>query len=154
LCVAIAIHIGFLLIDHYLPFTLAQILVPLVSHYSNHTELFGLPLGGIAVTMGILAMYGVVILVATSLGWIDSHARTWRVLHYLSYVVVLLVFFHVAYSGTDVKYGLFRNAWIGLGLVVVAAIAVRLWRAGTTAKIRRAPDAAGTIPVARPDRPE
>src|SRR6185369_1770871 len=55
LCGAIAVHALFLLFDHFVRFSPAQVLVPFVSHYSNHTTLLGLGLGGIAVALGILA---------------------------------------------------------------------------------------------------
>jgi DMSO/TMAO reductase YedYZ heme-binding membrane subunit len=131
LCVTIAIHGGFLLIDHYVRFSLIQVLVPFESHYSNGTKLLGMPLGAVAVTLGILAMYGVAIIVATSLGWIESRKKTWRLLHYLGYLVVFFIFLHALYVGTDLRYGVFRKAWIGLGVIILLAIIARLWRAGT-----------------------
>jgi DMSO/TMAO reductase YedYZ heme-binding membrane subunit len=136
LCASIAVHGGFLLIDHYVPFSLAQVLVPFASHYNNGTKLWGMALGGIAVALGILAMYGVAIVVLTSLGWIDSKRKTWRTLHYLSYVIAIFVFLHALYVGTDLKYGSFREAWILLGLIVLVGIVARLWRAGTIKKVR------------------
>ena len=134
LVVAIIIHVSFLLIDHFVPFNIVQILVPFASHYNNGTKLLGIPLGGIAVTLGILAMYCVFILVLTSLGWIDTHKKTWRKLHYLSYVVAGFVLVHALYVGTDLKYGLFRESWIALGGLVFIAVIARLWRADTVPK--------------------
>jgi DMSO/TMAO reductase YedYZ heme-binding membrane subunit len=131
LCAAIVVHVGFLLVDHYVRFSLIQVLVPFASHYSNGTKLLGIPLGGIAVTLGILAMYCIAIMVATSLNWIDTKKQAWRKLHYLSYAIVFLVFLHALYVGTDLKYGVFRKLWIALGLIIVAGMVARLWRAGT-----------------------
>jgi len=134
LCASIAVHVGFLLIDHFVPFSLTQILVPFASHYNNGTKMLGLPLGGIAITLGILAMYCVAIVVASSLGWIDSKKKTWRKLHYINYAIVFLVFLHALYAGSDLKYGIFRKAWIALGIIVAIAVVLRLWRAGTMKK--------------------
>ena len=134
LIVAIIIHISFLLIDHFVPFSIVQILVPFASHYTNGTKLLGIPLGGIAVTLGILSMYFVFILVLTSLGWIDTHKSAWRKLHYLSYVVAGFILMHALYAGSDLKYGIFREAWIALGGIVLIAVIARLWRAGTVPK--------------------
>jgi len=133
LCVSIAIHVGFLLLDHYLPFSLGQVLVPLNSSYSNGTKMLGIPLGGLAVAFGILAMYGVAIIVASSLGWINTRRARWHKLHYLSYLVMFLVILHGLYAGTDLKYGTFREVWIGLAAIVVLGIISRLLRAGATA---------------------
>lgn len=137
LCVGIAIHGGFLLIDHFVPFSLAQVTVPFLTHYNNGSKLLGIGLGGISVALGIFASYGVAILVLTSLGWIDSKTRLWRTLHYTSYAVAILVFLHATYTGTDLRYGLFRAVWVGLGVLVVFAIASRLWRAGMVKKHTR-----------------
>lgn len=134
LCASIAIHAGFLLIDKYVRFSLTQILVPFASHYNNGTKLGGIPLGALAVTLGITAMYGVAIVVASSLGWIDTKKKAWRKLHYISYAVFLLVFLHALYIGSDLKYGTFREAWIAAGFIVVLGIVARLWRAGTVKK--------------------
>lgn len=130
LCASIAIHAGFLLIDKFVPFSLSKILVPFASNYNNGTTLGGLALGAAAVTFGILASYGIVIIVASSLGWIDTKKRAWRKLHYLSYLVAVLVFLHALYVGSDLKYGIFRLAWIMAGLLMILAIVIRLWRAG------------------------
>ncbi len=134
LVISIAVHGGFLLVDHYLPFSLTQILVPFASRYSNGTKLLGIPLGGIAVTMGILATYLIVIIVLSSLRWIDTKKTIWRKTHYLSYVVFILVFLHALYTGSDLKYGLFRFGWIFLGLLILGAILIRRRRSGTINK--------------------
>lgn len=132
LCISIAVHIGFLLIDNYVRFSLVQLFVPLESHYNNSTTFLGVALGSLSVSLGILAMYGIAVIVASSLGWIDTKKRAWKSLHYLSYAVAVFVFLHALYTGSDLKYGVFRLAWIGLGAVVVLGILSRLWRAGTT----------------------
>ena len=134
LLVAIAVHGGFLLIDHFVHFNLVNILVPFSSHYTNGTKLFGLPLGSFGVTLGVLAMYGAVILVLSSLLWIDSKKRTWKLLHYLSYFVMAFVFIHALYVGSDLKYGLFRAVWILAIILIVLAVVIRLWRARTAKK--------------------
>ncbi|HSX07695.1 MAG TPA: ferric reductase-like transmembrane domain-containing protein [Candidatus Saccharimonadales bacterium] len=134
LCASIAVHVGFLLIDHFITFSPVQVLVPFLSQYSNGTRLFGLPFGGIAVAFGILAMYGVAIIVLSSLQWIDTKKRTWHWLHYISYAVMFAVFLHALYVGSDLKYGGFRAAWIFAGAVVAVGVVMRLLRSGTLKK--------------------
>jgi predicted ferric reductase len=131
LCVAIVIHGGFLLIDHYIHFSLLELFVPFLSNYNNKTQLIGLSLGWAATGLGVLAMYCVGIIVASSLGWIDTKRGLWRKLHYLSYVVALFVFLHALYVGSDLEYGVFRRIWILVGLIVFIAVIFRLSRAGT-----------------------
>jgi predicted ferric reductase len=128
LCGAIVVHIGFLLIDKYVRFNIVQLLVPFASRYNNGTRVLGMPLGALAVTFGILSMYGVAIIVASSLGWIDTKKKTWKLLHYISYAVAFLIFLHAVYVGSDLKYGTFRMVWIAAGFVVLLGIAARLWR--------------------------
>lgn len=133
LCASIAVHVLFLLLDHFVPFSLLQVLVPFQSHYNNGTTVLGIPIGW-AVSFGIMAMYGTVILVLSSLGWIDTKKGVWRKLHYLSYLVIFLVFVHALGTGSDLKYGTFRSVFLLLGFLVVLAVAGRLWRAGTLRK--------------------
>jgi predicted ferric reductase len=134
LCAAIVVHVGFLLVDHFMPFSLVQVLVPFVSHYSNGTRLFGIGLSSIAVALGILAAYGVAVIVLSSLGWIDTKQGIWRKLHYISYFVMIAVFIHALGVGSDLKYGLFRSAWIFIAGILVIAVLSRLWRARTLRK--------------------
>ena len=135
LCASIVVHVLFLLLDHFVPFSLPQVLLPFLSHYNNGTSILGLPAGW-AVTFGIVAMYGVVVLVLSSLGWIDTKRGIWRKLHYLSYLVILFVFIHALGAGSDLRYGTFRSVFLFLGFIVVLAVIGRLWRAGT---LRKAP---------------
>jgi predicted ferric reductase len=134
LCVSIAIHILTLLIDKYVSFSIPQIVVPFLSHYTNGAKLLGLSLSWIAVASGILAMYGVAMIVASSLGWIDTHKKTWRWLHYASYAVVLLVFVHGLGVGTDLAHGAWRVLWMIVGAILVVGIISRLRRVGTLNK--------------------
>jgi hypothetical protein len=134
LCAAIVVHVGFLLIDKFMPFSWSQILVPFVSHYTNGSRLLGYGLGSIAVALGILAAYGVVIVVLSSLTIIDSHQRTWHWLHYLSYFIILAVFVHAIGTGYDLRHGVLRAIWIATGVVLALGVVHRLLRTGTLSK--------------------
>lgn len=131
LCVAIAIHVVGIIADDFMTFTIPQVFVPYLSHYNNGSQLFGLAIGSLAISFGIMAMYGVGIIVASSLGWINSKPKYWRWIHYISYAVIIDVFLHGLYVGTDLKSGILRFIWIGFGLVLIIAIISRLLRAGT-----------------------
>jgi len=134
LCGAIIVHVSFLLLDRYVPFTIAQVAVPFVSHYSNHAMLFGFGLSGIAVALGILAAYSVAIVVLSSLGWMNTKPKAWRWLHYLNYFVFTAVIVHALGVGSDLKHGIFRQVWVALGFIVLLAVISRLWRTGTLKK--------------------
>jgi len=131
LCAAVLVHVTFLVLDHYIPFSIPQVLIPFLSHYSNHSSLFGISLSGIGVASGILATYGVVTIVLTSLYWKETKRKTWRWLHYLSYFVILAVFVHALGTGSDLRYGLFRKVWIMVFFILLLAVISRLWHAGT-----------------------
>jgi hypothetical protein len=134
LCLAVSIHIIFLYVDHYLPFSLTQIFIPFVSHYSNKTSLFGVALGSFAVALGVFALYGIVILVLTSLGWIDTKKSLWRKLHYISYFVIFAVMIHALGVGSDLRYGVFRKLWILIIILLIVAVLSRLRHTGSLKK--------------------
>lgn len=134
LLISIAVHGLFVLLDKYVPFSFFQIFIPFLNHYNNGTSLGGLALGSLAVSFGILAMYGIVLVVLTSLGMLDKKPSVWRRYHLVSYLVVLLVFLHGLYIGTDLKYGTFRGLWIGAGAILLMAVISRLARTGIIKK--------------------
>ena len=123
LCVSIAVHVLFLLIDHKVSFSLPQLFIPFISSFHN-----------LSVGLGIIAMYGVAIVVASSLGWIDTKKKVWKNLHFTSYLVLVLVFLHALLTGSDLAYGTFRTVWLSFGAIMALAILIRLWRAGTLKK--------------------
>jgi DMSO/TMAO reductase YedYZ heme-binding membrane subunit len=79
----------------------------------------------------------VAIIVASSLGWIDSRKKTWRWLHYLGYFVMPAVFLHGMSVGTDLRYGTFREIWVMLLAIVLVAVVFRLARAGSLRRRNR-----------------
>ncbi len=131
LVAVIAVHVLTLLIDSYMPFNLKQILVPFASSYTNKTTVLGMSLGGWGITLGILAMYGLIIVVASSLGWIDSKKKAWHWLHYLSYFIMGAALIHAVTVGTEFKEGNWRLLLLaGAGVVALGAIS-RAMRAGS-----------------------
>jgi len=131
LCAAIFIHVFFILIDNYVPFSLKQILIPFQSNYTTGAKIANISIGSWGVTLGILAMYGSLIIVASSLGWINSHKKSWKLLHYLSYAVFVMVFIHALYTGYDLTHGVLRAGWMLAMAIVIVAIISRLRRAGS-----------------------
>jgi len=131
LCASVATHVLFILFDKFVNISIPQVLVPFLSPYNNGTKILGLSPGSLAIALGVLAMYGIILIVLTSLTWIDTKQGVWKFLHYLSYAVMLFVFIHALSTGTDLRYGTFRALWIGLGVVLIIAVIVRAWRLGT-----------------------
>jgi DMSO/TMAO reductase YedYZ heme-binding membrane subunit len=79
-------------------------------------------------------MYAIAAIIITSLLWMQKKPKPWRLTHLLSYLVIVLVFAHGLFVGTDVKHGLMRALWIIATLGLVAAILPRLRRARTLDK--------------------
>jgi len=128
---AIAVHVIFIVIDNYTHFTIPQVLVPFLSNYTTGSTIFGIKLGTLGITLGIVAMYGIILIVASSLKWIDTRKKIWKWIHYISYPVVFMIFIHAIYVGADLKDGGIRAAWTIAMLVILIAIISRLRRAGS-----------------------
>lgn len=128
----VSVHIITLLFDKYIPFSIPQILIPFTSNYYNNTTLFGINFSAIAVTTGIIAMYGIVLIIISSLGLINSKKLLWRNLHYVSYAVMIFAFFHALTTGTDLKNGLLRFIVITIFIVLIIAIMFRVQRSSKT----------------------
>lgn len=125
--VSAIIHVVSLLFDKYVPFTIAQILVPFLSSYRPVT-IAGHQLGSLYVALGIIAMYFVLAIILTSILWIDKKPHTWKIFHFLAYLTMIFVFFHALYLGSDLTHGIFRVLWIIFGISVTVAIIYRLRR--------------------------
>lgn len=131
LLAVIAVHIGTILIDKFIDFRVSEVFIPFVSDYSNGSTLLGFGLGAVAMAAGIISLYLLIVIVATSLGWIDSKPRLWQRLHFLSYLTVGLIFIHGLGTGTDLRTGIWRGLWFSLGTLLLIGIISRLLRAGT-----------------------
>jgi len=130
LAASVVVHIVSILFDHFVPFRIIDVLVPWLSHYKPIT-LFGIYLGSLYIALGVLAFYGLALITITSLIWIDKKPYTWKLFHILSYMVMVFVFVHALYLGTDTSNGILRLIWIGAGALIAWAVINRLWRAKT-----------------------
>lgn len=125
--VSVVIHVVALLFDTYVPFNIAQALLPFASNYQPVT-IAGYHLGSLWVALGVFALYGVLAIIISSLLWIDKKPYTWKALHFLAYMVMIFIFFHALYIGTDLTHGMFRVLWILFSIGVAVAIVFRAWR--------------------------
>lgn len=129
--IAVFVHMFSLLFDHFVSFRIVDILVPWASSY-RPVEIVGLQLGSLYVALGVIAFYLVQIIIVSSLLWVEKKPQSWKWLHLLSYVVILLVFVHALYIGTDLAHGLLRLLWIASGCAILLAAMQRLWRIKTS----------------------
>lgn len=128
---AVVAHMVALLFDKFTPFDLADIIVPWLSNF-HPVSIGSLQLGSLYVALGVLAFYGSIIVLITSLLFIDSKPKFWKMTHYVSYLVIVAVFIHGLMLGTDIGHGIGRVIWIFGGIFVIIAIISRLKRAGTS----------------------
>jgi predicted ferric reductase len=108
----IVLHGGALLLDGFLPFSLAQLLVPGTAPYRPLEVALGVVAAELLAALAVANHY------RTRL----SH-RFWRRTHYLNFAVWLLALLHGLTAGTDAMtpwalalYGM--SAWLVLGLLV------------------------------------
>lgn len=127
---AVFIHVFSLLFDHFVSFNIFQILFPFVSDY-RQTSIGGVHVGSIYVAMGIVAFYGVIMIIITSLLWVEKKPHIWKLIHFLSYLVIFDVFLHALNLGTDLAHGIFHWLWIISGVAVALAVLHRLRTART-----------------------
>jgi DMSO/TMAO reductase YedYZ heme-binding membrane subunit len=127
--VSIMVHGTFLLFDKFVPFTIFQVLVPFSSNF-HRVSFAGIPLGSLFIAFGVVSFYALLLVVLTSLLIRDRAKKIWKLIHYLSYLSVVLVYFHALNTGTDFESGPLRVVWIAVGVLLLAAFATRLRRAG------------------------
>ncbi len=83
-------HVGLLLVDSFMPFRLLDVLVPL--HASFHPA---------ATAFGVLAMYSMVTVLASSWSRRRVGPTWWRRLHLLAAPAFVLAMVHGVFAGTD-----------------------------------------------------
>lgn len=110
--VMVVIHMVTLMLDGWLHFSISEVLVPFAAAYRSFP-----------VAIGILAFYLLIAVQGSSLlmRWLPR--RFWKVVHYSSYLIVVLVSFHAGLTGTDVTALWYRIVAISIiGLSVVAVL--------------------------------
>jgi methionine sulfoxide reductase heme-binding subunit len=104
----IALHIGVLFFDRYLPYSLAQVVVPFLSPYR--------PLW---VGIGVITMYLIVLVTVTFYLRAKIGMKAFRAIHGLSLVAYLGVTLHGLFAGTDSSLNSVLGMYAGTFLVVV-----------------------------------
>lgn len=129
--VTVVLHVGGLLFDHFTSFTIWDLLIPWLSDYKPLT-LFGVQLGSFYLAMGVLSFYLTGIVVVTSLMIMHKQPHVWKLIHLASYLIIMMVFVHALYLGTDVSKGWMSAVWFACAAAILGGSVFRLWRAYTT----------------------
>ncbi len=102
------LHIAVLLGDQYLPFTLAQILIP-----------FAAPYRPVWVGLGVIGLYLTLLVTVTFYLRTRIGQKTFRSLHVLSFLAYAGVTLHAFFAGTDSALWSAKLIYAGSALVVV-----------------------------------
>jgi sulfoxide reductase heme-binding subunit YedZ len=124
----VIVHIIVLLADQYLPFSVAQILIPFTATYRP-----------VWVGIGIIGMYLTLLVSITFYirRWIGQ--KTFRLIHLASYLAFAGTALHGLFSGTDSPLWTVRAMYIGTTLVVVFLTVYRIFMSQQTKRQRSAP---------------
>lgn len=108
------VHGGAMLFDKFIGMKIADVLVPFRFEYAGFVS------GGINyLALGIMALYAIIILVATSYARKLIRRGVWRALHFLNPVAFVFVALHGYFIGTDMKTAWIKNIFVGSSLVLV-----------------------------------
>ena len=108
------IHLIGLVADSYVTFGWAEILLPMASEWKPG-----------AVAFGVVSMYLLLAIEATSLAIRRLPRQLWRWIHRSSFALFAMATYHGIAAGTDAGNGWFRIAAV-LSIIVVVALTVRL----------------------------
>jgi DMSO/TMAO reductase YedYZ heme-binding membrane subunit len=124
----LAIHLGGLLVDSFMHFGPADVLVPMTSTFKP-----------VAVAFGIVGMYTMVFVMVTS--WLRKPIRTtwWRRTHLLAVPTFTLALVHGVFAGTDAVRPAMWWMYMATGLMVLFLVVVRALTAGFRPERRPAP---------------
>ncbi len=128
----LAIHLGGLLVDSFMPFGVKDVLIPGVSTYRP-----------VATAFGVIAMYASVFVIVTS--WMRKTIGTkwWRRSHLLAVPMFVLSMVHGVFSGSDTTRPWMWWTYVATGAIVVFLVVLR----GLTAGYR--PERAERAPARR-----
>lgn len=141
--VLMAVHVGGLLVDRYMEFSIVDVAVPMASEHRP-----------LSVALGIVAMYATVFVVVTS--WMRKRIGTtwWRRTHMLAVPTFVLSMLHGLLAGTDTVRAAMWWTYAVTGLIVLFLLVVRGLTAGYRPQRAAPPARAGASPAShRPGVP-
>lgn len=126
--VLVVFHLLTLMADPLIPFSITNLLIP------QHE-----PYRPLAVDLGVLAFWAVILILASS--WLKRHLpyRFWKLLHFLSFATFVLVTFHGLLAGSDSGALWMKAIYVGAAAIVGILTLIRLF-----------PDNQQSRPIVRP----
>lgn len=119
----VAIHLVALVADSYVEFDVVDLVVPFASEWEP-----------LAVALGVIAMWLLVAIEATSLAMKRLPKRLWRGVHLTSYLVFWLTSIHAALAGTDPSQRLYQATAV---LMIVAVVWATMYRIANRRSVDR-----------------
>ncbi len=133
----LGLHVFSLLGDQYIGFNLPQLFVPFLSSYRP-----------LPITLGIVALYAIVVITGTFYIRDRIGQKAWRSIHYVSFVAFYVTLLHGVFSGTDSGQVWAKLMYFASGLVVALLTTWRFLEAGSkpapAKQARRVPAGAPT----------
>ncbi|HLY29400.1 MAG TPA: ferric reductase-like transmembrane domain-containing protein [Ktedonobacterales bacterium] len=122
----LALHLISLLFDSYLPFSVVNLLVPLNEPYKE-----------IPIALGVLALYAMAAVLASS--WLRRKISytLWRNVHYVSFVVFALVTAHGLLAGSDSSQPWASAMYFGASAFIGVLTVVRIFASPRAQVARR-----------------
>ena len=114
-CIGILIHVLALVGDNYVHFGWKEIFIPQASGWKR-----------MPVTLGVIAMYLLILVQGTSLIMKRLPRQLWKFVHYFSYVAVWLTSVHAALAGTDISNRVYQAVALLLTITAVTAAVIRI----------------------------
>lgn len=121
--VFVGVHIVGLVLDNFVSFGPAEILVPFVSNYKPA-----------AVAIGVVALYLLLAIEITSLAMKKMSRRAWHAVHLTSYLLFVIATAHGLAAGTDRHNAVFQWACLLMSGLVLMMTLVRVWSPRRTAR--------------------
>ncbi|HLV99458.1 MAG TPA: hypothetical protein VKT82_12360 [Ktedonobacterales bacterium] len=114
--ILVGAHLLTLLLDPFISFSPVNFVVPLNEPYSP-----------LAVDLGVVALWTVVLVLGSS--WLRRHLphRYWRALHYLGFITFALVTLHGLFAGTDSSLLWMRIVYAGAAAAVGFLVLMRMF---------------------------
>jgi DMSO/TMAO reductase YedYZ heme-binding membrane subunit len=113
--VATAVHVGYVSVHEFLPFTWGEILVPGTSEWRP-----------LPIAMGTMALYGLIIVVVSFYVRRFIGQKWWRIIHFGAFGVFVASLIHGVMAGTDSSSPWVIGLYLGTAVAVFALIALRL----------------------------
>ena len=113
--IAVAVHLAALVADSYVDFGVVHLLVPFASEWKRWQ-----------VALGVVALWGLVVVEATSLAMKRLPRKLWRGIHFTSYLTFVLTSLHGTFAGTDATNMMYVVTSVLATTALVAAVIYRI----------------------------